>query len=80
MDILKDTKIDFIGKKYYAFLISIILALIGIVAAVMIPLGKANLGIDFTGGIAIQFKFEKTFAIEDARKILDNAGFKDAEL
>lgn len=79
MDILKDTKIDFIGKKYYAFLISIILALIGIVAAVMIPLGKANLGIDFTGGIAIQFKFEKTFAIEDARKILDNAGFKDAE-
>jgi len=80
MDILKDTKIDFIGKKYYAFLISIILALIGIVAAVMIPLGKANLGIDFTGGIAIQFKFEKPFAIEDARKILDNAGFKDAEL
>lgn len=80
MDILKDTKIDFIGKKYYAFLISIILAVIGIVAAVMIPLGKANLGIDFTGGIAIQFKFEKTFAIEDARKILDNAGFKDAEL
>ena len=80
MDILKDTKIDFIGKKYYAFVISIILAVIGIVAAVMIPLGKANLGIDFTGGIAIQFKFEKTFAIEDARKILDNAGFKDAEL
>jgi len=72
MDILKDTKIDFIGKKYYAFLISIILAVIGIVAAVMIPLGKANLGIDFTGGIAIQFKFEKPFAIEDARKILDN--------
>lgn len=80
MDILKDTKIDFIGKRYYAFGLSIILAIMGIIAAVLIPMGKANLGIDFTGGMAIQLKFEKPFALEDARKILDKEGFKDAEL
>jgi len=80
MDILKDTKIDFIGKRYYAFIFSAILALVGIIAAVFIPLGKANLGIDFTGGVAIQLKFEKPFAMENARSVLDKSGFKDVEL
>ena len=80
MNILKDTKIDFIGKRYYAFIFSAILALVGIIAAVFIPLGKANLGIDFTGGVAIQLKFEKPFAMENARSVLDKSGFKDVEL
>jgi len=80
MDILKDTKIDFIGNRYYAFGLSIILAIMGIIAAVLIPMGKANLGIDFTGGMSIQLKFEKPFALENARKILDKENFKDAEL
>ncbi|MBI5874501.1 MAG: protein translocase subunit SecF [Deltaproteobacteria bacterium] len=80
MDILKNTKFDFIGKRYYAFIFSAILALVGIAAAVFIPLGKANLGIDFTGGVAMQLKFEKPFATENARMALDKAGFKDVEL
>src|SRR3990167_8511126 len=80
MDILRDTKIDFIGKRYYAFVFSAILSLLGIIATILIPMGKANLGIDFTGGVAVQFKFEKSFAIEDARKLLENEGFKDAEI
>ncbi|MBI3753948.1 MAG: protein translocase subunit SecF [Deltaproteobacteria bacterium] len=80
MELIKNTKIDFIGKRYYAFVFSAALALTGIVAATLIPLGKANLGIDFTGGVAIQLKFEKPFALERARKVLDGADFKDAEL
>lgn len=80
MDIIKNTKFDFIGKRYYAFVFSAILALMGIIAAVLIPMGKANLGIDFTGGVALQLKFEKPFAMENARKALDKAGFHDAEL
>src|SRR3970282_1637976 len=80
MDILRDTKIDFIGKRYYAFVFSAILSLLGIIAIILIPMGKANLGIDFTGGVAVQFKFENSFAIEDARKLLEKEGFKDAEI
>ena len=80
MDILRDTKIDFIGKRYYAFVFSAILSLLGIIATILIPMGKANLGIDFTGGVAVQFKFENSFAIEDARKLLEKEGFKDAEI
>lgn len=80
MDILKNTKVDFIGKKYYAFVFSAILAVVGIAAAVFIPMGKANLGIDFTGGVAVQLKFEKPVALDQARSVLDKEGIRDVEL
>src|SRR3990170_498204 len=76
MDILRDTKIDFIGKRYYAFVFSAILSLLGIIATILIPMGKANLGIDFTGGVAVQFKFEKSFAIESTTAVGPTVGQK----
>ncbi len=80
MDILGNTKIDFLGKRKVLFVVSMILCLIGVVAAVAIPLGRANLGTDFAGGIAIQYRFATPPVIEDVRKMLENAGFKDANL
>lgn len=80
MDIWGETKIDFIGKRNYAFLFSAILAILGLIAMVLIPMGKANLGVDFAGGVAIQLKFEKPAKIEEARKLMENSGFKDSEL
>lgn len=80
MDILKNTKIDFIGKRNYAFIFSAILSILGIIAVVLIPMGKANLGIEFTGGVAVQLKFERPFAIEEARILLDKEGLNNAEL
>ncbi|MEE9591414.1 MAG: protein translocase subunit SecF, partial [Thermodesulfobacteriota bacterium] len=44
------------------------------------PLGRANLGIDFAGGVAIQLKFDKPFKINEMRKLLEEGGFKDADL
>ena len=80
MDIWGDTKIDFMGKRKITFAISIILVIVGIIAALAIPLGKANLSTDFEGGIAIQFKFEKPLEMEKVRGILETGGFTDAEL
>ena len=80
MDIWGDTKIDFMGKRKITFAISIILVIVGIIAAVAIPLGKANLSTDFEGGIALQFKFEKSLEIEKVRGVLESGGFPDAEL
>ncbi|MBI5893864.1 MAG: protein translocase subunit SecF [Deltaproteobacteria bacterium] len=80
MDIWGETKIDFIGKRNFAFLFSGILALLGLAAAVLIPMGRANLGIDFAGGVSIQLKFEKPVAIEDARKLVESGGIKHSEL
>ena len=72
--------IDFLSKRKVAVIISTILAVAGIIAAVAIPLGKARLGTDFTGGVAIQYRFEAPVLVEDARKILEAGGFGDADL
>lgn len=80
MDFWGETNIDFLGKRRIAYTFSVIAALIGLVAMLAIPLGKANLGTDFAGGIAIQFRFEKPVHIEGVRTLLEKSGFKDANL
>ncbi len=80
MDIWGETNIDFLGKRWILFAISGILCIIGIIAAIAIPLGKANLGTDFAGGVAVQFRFEKPVHIEAVRSMFEGAGFKDANL
>lgn len=79
-EILGKTTIDFMGKRTMAFLFSGILVFIGLVALIQIGRGQANLGIDFAGGSAVQLKFEKPFAIESVRKILEGNGLGHAEL
>lgn len=80
MDIWGETRIDFLGRRYYAFAFSGILSMLGLIAAVSIPLGRASLGIDFAGGVAIQLRFDKPFAIEEARGLLNEAGFKEVDI
>lgn len=80
MDFVRNTKIDFMGKRRIALVISVVLVIIGLVAAVSIPLGKANLSIDFEGGVAVQFRFEKPVEIDRMRAVLAEQGFKDANL
>ena len=50
MEIVKNTKIDFIGKRYIAYLLSTVLVISGIVGLTQIYRKKANLSIDFVGG------------------------------
>lgn len=74
MQIIGKTKFDFIGKRNISFIISSVIVCIGLVAIIQIARGVANMGIDFTGGTALQLKFEKPFAIESARKALTGSG------
>ncbi len=80
MDIWGETHIDFLGKRRVTFVLSAFLALLGLAAVVSIPLGKANLGTDFAGGVAIQFRFERPVEIDRIRKTLADNGFSDADL
>ncbi len=80
MDIWGSTKIDFLAKRKVSFTISAILAILGLVAVIAIPTGKANLGTDFAGGIAIQYRFAEAIEIQDVRDLLAEGGFKDANL
>ncbi len=76
--ILKKTNIDFMGKRYYAFVLSAIFMILGLSAFVAVFLGKADLGIDFAGGTMIQGFFEKPLDIGDLRAALSKNGYNEA--
>lgn len=80
LELLGKTHIDFIGKRSYAFMVSGILSLIGIVTVIQIGRGQANTGIDFAGGTAVQLQFEQPVHLDEARGLLQREGFPDAEL
>jgi len=80
IELIKNTNINFLGKRYIAFVVSGILAVIGIIAVIQIATGHANLGIDFAGGTSIQFKFEKPVALHEIRLALEAGGLKEFDL
>lgn len=79
-ELLGKTNIDFIGKRKYAFVFSAALALLGVITVVQIARGRANTGIDFAGGTAVQLQFEQPVHLDEARALLEREGFPDAEL
>jgi preprotein translocase subunit SecF len=80
LEILGKTNIDFMGKRYFAFIFSGILTLLGVIAVIQIGRGAANLGIDFAGGTAVQLKFDRPIRIDEARKALEANGLANVEL
>jgi len=80
IEIVKNTKIDFIGLRKYAFPISAALLVLGILGTVQIYRGQANLGIDLAGGTSIQLKSEKPFSLDEVRTILTKSGHSGATL
>jgi len=80
IELIKNTKIDFMGKKRYAFIFSGVMSALGIFALIQIGLGNANLGVDFAGGTAVQIKFSQTVALHDVRLALEESGLKDFDL
>jgi preprotein translocase subunit SecF len=80
IELVKNTKIDFMGLKKYAFSLSAILLILGIVGTVQIYRGQANLGIDLAGGTSLQLKFQKPFSMNEIRSLLAKAGHGEATL
>ncbi|MCX7914234.1 MAG: protein translocase subunit SecF [Thermodesulfovibrionales bacterium] len=80
MELLKNTKIDFMSKRKYTFVISGVLVLLGLFALVQTILGNANMGIDFVGGTAIQVKFSEKIELAEVRRILEGGQITDFDL
>jgi len=80
MELLGKTRIDFIGMRNISFIISAIIAIVGIIGVIQVSRGAANMGIDFSGGTAMQLKFSKPIAIADARAALHKHGIAKADL
>ena len=73
-------KFDYMNLKKISFTVSGILVLIGLIAFVQIGRGKANLGVDFSGGILVQFKADQPFTIQEVRKLLTDKGLEGVDL
>jgi preprotein translocase subunit SecF len=80
MELIGKTKIDFIGMRKISFIISAIIALLGITGVVQVARNAANMGIDFSGGTVVQLKFAKPVHIDQARSALDRHNLKGANL
>jgi preprotein translocase subunit SecF len=80
MELLGKTNIDFIGMRKISFIISGIIALIGIIAIIQIARGAANMGIDFSGGTAMQLKFAQPIGTQQVRDALGKEGIHEVEL
>jgi len=80
MELLGKTRIDFIGMRKISFVISAIISIVGIIGVIQVGRGAANMGIDFSGGTAMQLKFSKPISIADARTALHKNGIAKADL
>ena len=70
INIIKDTKIDFMGHARAAIFLSTVLILIGIGS--MVTKGGPKLSIDFKGGTLIEVRTQNS-DISELRKILSNS-------
>lgn len=78
MQLLRDTKFDFINKYRSGFTFSAILILIGIVFLVIH--GGPNFGIDFRGGVKIEAIFSKSITEAELKSKLSELGYGDAKI
>ena len=77
MQFFKTPNIDFVGKRYISFTISIVLLVLGILG---LALKGPNYGIDFSGGILMQFSFDKDVQLNNIRQSLSTQKGLDFEL
>ncbi|AIH03813.1 protein translocase subunit SecDF [Thermodesulfobacterium commune] len=73
----KKANFNFMKFKKICAILSLILSLTGCFGILQAFLGKANLGIDFTGGAIIYLSSEKTPDLGLLRKTLEESGIKD---
>lgn len=78
MQLLSDTKFDFINKHRTGFLFSAVLIAVGI--AFLIVNGGPNFGIDFRGGVKIEAKFNRAVTETELEAKLTELGYEDAKI
>lgn len=78
LQIIKETKFPFMRHRMKAYAFSGLVILIGLASLVM--QGGFKLGVDFTGGRLIEFRFNQDLSAEDLRGALAEIGYPGAEI
>lgn len=77
MQFFKNTHIDFIGRRRFFYVLSVVVTVAGIAAALF---RGVEFGIDFEGGTEAAFEFSKTVETDQIRSAVTAAGFEGAEI
>jgi len=75
IEIFRSPNYNFIGNRRWAYMLSGLITLIGLVSLVTQGL---RYDIDFTGGTLVQVRFEKTPTVADIRKALSRIGMGES--
>lgn len=78
MEILRNTKIDFM--KYRRFWITVSFVVMAIGAVAVFFLGHLNMGIDFAGGTQLTLKFHQRPDVEQLRQVVSGAGIREPQI
>ncbi|MHA3025951.1 protein translocase subunit SecF [Chromohalobacter israelensis] len=70
-------QLDFMGKRRIAFIASVLITVIAVVALAFKGL---NLGLDFTGGTLVEVRYQQAPELDELRGQLENAGFEDVQV
>ena len=83
MELFHSVNVDWLGKKWYFLLFSLIFSVAGIISMGMHWAHTGSpvpLGVDFSGGTQVQVQFQRTPDINSIRQAADAAGIKDAKI
>lgn len=73
--IKSNTRINFLGQRYFAFALSGILLLLAIASLVYQGL---SLDVDFTGGVVVEVTYPQAVELGDVRSVLGDHGYPEA--
>jgi SecD/SecF fusion protein len=79
-ELFEKPNIDFISVRHYAFIFSVILSILGLVAFVQLSRGHGNLGVEFSSGAMVQLSAKETFTVAEVRQALNQEGWGQAEI
>lgn len=72
-------QIDFIGMRKVWFLVSAAVILAGLIS-IALPGRGLRLGIDFTGGVMLDLRFERAVTTSEVREALSNVGLAGSQI
>jgi preprotein translocase SecF subunit len=67
VELIKNPNLNFMGNRRIAYIISIIIVVVGLISLLIQGL---NYGVDFAGGTLLQFRFSREVTIEEVREAL----------
>lgn len=80
LQFMKKPDINYMKVKNITFAVSGLLVAVGLLAFVQIGRGKANLGVDFSGGSLLQYRAAQPFTLEEVRVALKEGGMEGVDL